>query len=218
MFCAFLVIIASSFIGTPFVTAPLTRLNKGTWCRKISDGTWQPHDASGSSSLLPKWGPAHDPTFNFLKEALSNPLTLGFPDFTAPFIVYVDASHDGMAVCLYQPFIPSSQLPLMSKSVSPATPFAFTHLSFSFDFDDGKLNKLRTNLQSDCIFSHTYQLMVARDSPPSDRFEIANVILYCQLRDGCLAVTGPLIWHCPVTTIRTADTSIPISRVLPHNY
>ena len=31
-------------------------------------------------------------------------------------------------------------------------------------------------------------------------------------------VTGALIWYCPVTTTRTADTSIPMSRVLPHNH
>ena len=31
-------------------------------------------------------------------------------------------------------------------------------------------------------------------------------------------VTGALIWYCLVTTIRTADTSIPMSRVLPHNH
>ena len=33
-----------------------------------------------------------------------------------------------------------------------------------------------------------------------------------------LGVTGALIWYYPVTTIRTADTSIPMSRVLPHNH
>ena len=31
-------------------------------------------------------------------------------------------------------------------------------------------------------------------------------------------VTGALIWYCLVTTTRTADTSIPMSRVLPHNH
>ena len=31
-------------------------------------------------------------------------------------------------------------------------------------------------------------------------------------------VTGALIWYCPVTTTRTADTSNPMSRVLPHNH
>lgn len=174
------------------VAAPLTCLTKGTCFRKLPDGTWQPHDASGSSSLLSDWGPAHDAAFNSLKEALSNPPTLAFPDFTIPFIFYVDASHDGMAACLHQPFIPCSQLPLVSKSAShpPATPFASAHPSFSlgyasdeldrfplpfqsvshfpatlfastypsfsFDFAHDELDKLRSSLQSDRVFSHTY--------------------------------------------------------------
>ena len=31
-------------------------------------------------------------------------------------------------------------------------------------------------------------------------------------------VIGAIIWYCRATTTRTADTSIPMSRVLPHNY
>ena len=31
-------------------------------------------------------------------------------------------------------------------------------------------------------------------------------------------VTGAFIWYCLVTTTRTADTSIPMSSVLPHNH
>ena len=33
-----------------------------------------------------------------------------------------------------------------------------------------------------------------------------------------MSVTGAFIWYCPVTTTRTADASIPMSRVLPHNH
>ena len=31
-------------------------------------------------------------------------------------------------------------------------------------------------------------------------------------------ITGTLIWYYPVTTTRMADTSIRMSRVLPHNH
>ena len=183
------------------VAAPLTRLTKGTRFRKLPDGTWEPHEAS-CSSLLSNWGPAHDAAFRSLKEALSNPPTLAFPDFTIPFIVYVDASHDGMAACLHQPFIPHPQLPLAahfnSSTVPPASPcvslnvpFASAHPSFSFDFADEELNRLRSSLKSDRIFSHTYQLLSAGDPPPSDRFEMANGILYWRLRDGRLATCLP---------------------------
>ena len=136
-----------------------------------------------------EWGPTHYAAFPTLKEALSNPPTLAVPDFTVPFILYVDASYDSMAACLHPLFIPSSQLPLASRfpSQTPATPFATAYLSFSFDFADDELNKLRTYLKSDHVFSHTYQLMSAGESPPPDRFEMANGILYWRLRDGRLA-------------------------------
>ena len=170
------------------VAAPLTRLTKRTRFRKLPDGTWQPQEASGSSSLA-GWGPAHDAAFQSLKDALPNPPTLAFPDFTAPFIVYVDASHDGMAACLHQPFIPKPQLPLMS--CNPTLPFASANPSFSFDFADEELNHLRTGLQADRVFCHTYQLLMAGEPPPSDRFEMANGVLYWRLRNGRLATCLP---------------------------
>lgn len=183
------------------VAAPLTRLTNGTRFRKLPDGTWEPHKAS-CSSLLSEWGPAHDAAFRSLKEALSNPPTLAFPDFTIPFIVYVDATHDGMAACLDQPFIPHPQLPLAPRLNSPTIPhasacisltarFASAYPSFWFDFADEELNRLRSSLKSDRIFSHTYQCLLAGDHPPSDRFEMANGILYWRLRDGRLATCLP---------------------------
>lgn len=160
------------------VAAPLTRLTKGTRFRKLPDRTWHPHDASGSS--LFEWGPIHDAAFESLKRALSNPPMLAFPDFSIPFIVYVDASHDGMAACLHQPFIPRPQLPLTPSTI----PCASAHPSFSLDFAEDELNPLRSGLVSDRVFSHTLQLLSAGDSPPLDRFEMANGILYRRLRDG----------------------------------
>ena len=106
------------------VAAPLTRLTKGTRFQKLPDGTWQPRKSHmPGSSLLADWGPAHDAAFQALKVALSSPPTLAFPNFDLPFIVYVDASHDGMAACLHQPFIPSYELPLNTHPLlAPGTP------------------------------------------------------------------------------------------------
>lgn len=87
---------------------------KGTRFQKLPDGTWQPRETSTSgASPLSGWGPSHDAAFQSLKEALSSPPTLTFPDFSLPFIVYVDVSHDGMAACLYQPFLPTHDLPVL---------------------------------------------------------------------------------------------------------
>ena len=44
------------------------------------------------------------------------------------------------------------------------------------------------------------------------------ILLQDSIQNQQYNVTGALIWYCPVTTIRTADTSILTSRVLPNNY
>ena len=134
------------------IAAPLTRLTKGTRFQKLPDGTWQPREASAASRLaLDGWGPEQDDAFSTLKEALSNPPTLAFPDFSLPFIVYVDASHDGMAACLHQPFVAAHDLPALSAPVPGTTavvtnPVPSAHPSFSFDFADEEVNALRLDL------------------------------------------------------------------------
>lgn len=152
------------------VAAPLTRLTRGTRFQKLPDGTWQPRESpTPGATPLADWGQAYDAAFQALREALSCPPTLAFPNFNLPFIVYVDASHDGMAACLHQPFIPSCELPLHPQSpavpVSP-TVFACAHPSFSFDFAEEELNRLRTDLQADRVFSHTYKLLSSGAPPP----------------------------------------------------
>lgn len=177
------------------IAAPLTRLTKGTRFQKLPDGTWQPRDSSGSSNL--EWGTEQDEAFLSLKNALSSSLVLAFPDFSLPFILYVDASHDGMAACLHQPFVSGDDLPLMASTAPPAPqpdiPIASAHPSFSFDFADDEMNTLRSHLRKDKIFSHTYKLLL--DNPTaagiSDRFELLNDVLYWRLRDGRLAVCLP---------------------------
>ena len=175
------------------VAAPLTRLTKGTRFQRLPDGTWQPRESpTPGASLLVDWGPAHDAAFQALKEALSSPPTLAFPNFSLPFIVYVDASHDGMAACLHQPFLPSSDLPLATSTpAGPPPALACAHPSFPFDFAEDELNRLRSDLQTDRVSSHTYQLLSSGTPAPSDRFEMANGILYWRLRDSRLATCLP---------------------------
>ena len=45
-------------------------------------------------SLL--WGPIHQEAFESMKRALTTAPVLGYADYTKPFIVETDASHDGM--------------------------------------------------------------------------------------------------------------------------
>ena len=140
----------------------------------------------------------------------STPPTLAFPNFSLPFIHYVDASHNGMAACLHQPFHADSDLPLVSSAVRSmgrreppmyhGPPVASAHANFSFDFDVDEMNVLRSDLRKDKVFSNTYKRLLAGQmddtfhSVPagiSDRFELVNGILYWPLRDGRLVLCLP---------------------------
>ena len=182
------------------IAAPLTRLTKGTRFQKLPDGTWQPRNSLGNSAL--EWGAEQVDAFLALKEALSSPPVLAFPNFSLPFIVYVDASHDSMAACLHQPFVSTSDLPIVastppddpsSRPSSEVTSIASAHPSFSFDFGVEDMNNLRSDLRTDRVFSHTYKTLVDNPSAPgiSDRFELVNGVLYWRLRDGRLALCLP---------------------------
>lgn len=83
------------------VPAPCPCVTKGTRFCKLPDGTWQPQEVSGSPLLSLEWGPTHDAASHAPKKALPNPPMLAFPAFTVPFIVYIRASYDSMAVCLH---------------------------------------------------------------------------------------------------------------------
>ena len=175
------------------IAAPLTRLTKGTRFHKLPDGTWQPREISAATSAkttLDGWGHEQDEAFTSLKDALSQPPTLAFPDFNLPFIVYVDASHDGMAACLHQPFVPACDVPMTATTDSPVVTTS-AHPCFSFDFAEDELNQLRHDLQQDRTFSQTYLQLSRGESPTSDRFELINGVLYWRLRDGRLATCLP---------------------------
>ncbi len=48
------------------------------------------------------WGLAQDITFQLLKDALTSAEVLAYPDPTKPFFLHMDASVDGLGVCLMQ--------------------------------------------------------------------------------------------------------------------
>ena len=188
------------------IAAPLTRLTRGVRFQKLPDGTWQPRDVSRQSKVVPRdpsmtlegWGPSQDAAFSALKDALSNPPTLAFPNFQLPFIVYVDASHDGMAACLHQPFVSTDVLPLASY-VTPTAPSIslFTVASacpiFSFQFGDADLVALQRAIHDDPLFSSVYaSLRSGSLSSSTDGFELVNDILYWRLPDDRLAICLPL--------------------------
>ena len=55
---------------------------------------------TASVSLL--WGPIHQAAFESMKQALTTVPVLGYADYTKPFLVETDASHDGLSAILSQ--------------------------------------------------------------------------------------------------------------------
>jgi transposase InsO family protein len=49
-----------------------------------------------------EWGPEQENAFQTLKDTLSSPAVLGYPDFTKPFELHTDASQQGLGAVLYQ--------------------------------------------------------------------------------------------------------------------
>ncbi|OIR56751.1 MAG: uncharacterized protein A8A55_2499, partial [Amphiamblys sp. WSBS2006] len=69
-----------------------------------------------------KWEPAHDQAFRELKEALEANCTLRIPDFQKPFVVYTDASKEGLGGILAQTDDTGQEkiVKTVSRTLSPA--------------------------------------------------------------------------------------------------
>jgi hypothetical protein len=80
------------------IAAPLTGLMRGMRPDKKEDGSYT--HRMGETPI--EWTPECQAAFDTLKNRLINPPVLAYPDFSKPFILYVDASHQGMACALHQ--------------------------------------------------------------------------------------------------------------------
>ncbi|KAE8221804.1 hypothetical protein CF326_g8495 [Tilletia indica] len=87
------------------VASPLTGLLKG-WKYESSEGQSRLVNAEGKAVTASKvsiaWGTPQQNSFDALKRAISAPPTLAHPDPTRPYILYTDASKDGLAAILHQ--------------------------------------------------------------------------------------------------------------------
>jgi transposase InsO family protein len=75
------------------IAAPLIALTKGFSTKE---------DPGSAARTKIQWSESCQTAFETLKEKLTNPPVLAYPDFIKPFVLYVDASHDGMACALHQ--------------------------------------------------------------------------------------------------------------------
>ena len=60
------------------------------------------HHKKKGADISKLWGQQHQRAFDELKTALTTAPGLGFADFTKPFILETDASHDGLSAILFQ--------------------------------------------------------------------------------------------------------------------
>jgi hypothetical protein len=80
------------------IAAPLTNLIKGIKPDRKEDGSYT--HRMGETPI--EWSTECQEAFDTLKKKLISPPVLAYPDFSKPFILYVDASHAGMACALLQ--------------------------------------------------------------------------------------------------------------------
>ena len=75
------------------ITKPLTELLPPTSTRKNS---------KSKKTKEWKWEQEHEDTFNHLKEVMTSPPVLAYPDFQNPFELHTDASGKGLGAIIYQ--------------------------------------------------------------------------------------------------------------------
>ena len=66
----------------------------------VSEGA--KHSKKKAADVSRLWGPKHQEAFESLKGAMTTAPVLGYADYTKPFILETDASHDGLSAFLSQ--------------------------------------------------------------------------------------------------------------------
>ncbi|KAJ1036411.1 hypothetical protein NDA13_000291 [Ustilago tritici] len=102
--------------------SPLTSLLCGHKYQRSSKGMWQLVNTNGqttkASDINIEWGTAQDKALDDLKGVLSSLPTLAYPDFSRPFLLYVDASQKAFAAALHQELPPSNSYCATDKSAA----------------------------------------------------------------------------------------------------
>jgi hypothetical protein len=100
------------------IAAPLIKLMRGIKPDKNPDGSY--NHRMGLTSIA--WDDDCQRAFDTLKTKLTNPPVLPYPDFMNPFILYVDASHAGMACALHQVSSPRNTGPQATVQSATSAP------------------------------------------------------------------------------------------------
>ena len=99
----------------------------------MSDGAKRSKKKAADVSRL--WGPKHQEAFESLKGALTTAPVLGYADYTKPFILETDASHDGLSAILSQEQDGKSRvLAFASRRLRPSEKNSSLYSSMKLEF------------------------------------------------------------------------------------
>jgi hypothetical protein len=175
------------------IAAPLIRLMRGIKPDKNQDGSYS--HRMGQTGIT--WDDECQRAFDTLKEKLTNPPVLAYPDFMSPFILYVDASHAGMACALHQIAYPKAQGPDEGTGsdgeAAIAAPMAAEEKAglAALQKSDPTWRKIIDNIQMFQHFSLRDEVLWHDDSiclPNNKRF-IASVLNDCHDANGHMGIS-----------------------------
>jgi hypothetical protein len=180
------------------IAAPLIKLMRGIKPDKNQDG-WYTHKI-GLTSIA--WDDECQRAFETLKTKLTNPPVLAYPNFMNPFILYVDASHAGMACALHQVSSPRETAPQGTvRNETSASPLAVTQATpmaaeekpglAALQRADPTWKKVIKNVHMFNQFSIQDEVLLHKEAiclPNNKRF-IASVLNDCHDANGHLGIS-----------------------------
>ena len=99
----------------------------------VSEGA--KHSKKKAADVSRLWGPKHQEAFDSLKEAMTTAPVLGYNDYTKPFILETDASHDGLSAILSQEQDGKSRvLAFASRRLRPSEKNSSLYSSMKLEF------------------------------------------------------------------------------------
>lgn len=146
------------------IMKPLTRLTTGVKMKK-NDNSWKQLEIS--------WGEDQDKSFSLMKHILSNPPVLSYPDWTKPFILYVDASKNAFAFALHQVFDKESHESGLSNAHLP--------IPDPTD-DDNSRSKWKAALLEDSLYQGAFKQLL--DGQKLDQYFISKSALIWKSPEG----------------------------------
>ena len=93
------------------------------------------HSKKKAANVSRLWGPKHQEAFDSLKGAMTTAPVLGYADYTKPFILETDASHDGLSAILSQEQDGKSRvLAFASRRLRPSEKNSSLYSSLKLEF------------------------------------------------------------------------------------